>query len=511
MMATRTSQSLLKLLSGVVVDDTQLRECQLTDISMDSRRVVAGGCFVALATKTTDRERHLQQALEKDCFAVLFDADQPLSQYEVDMLKQAVVTGYPVRALAEKAGLIAAKFFDYPSKSMHVIAITGTNGKTSVSQFIAQALEGIHQACGVIGTMGAGRISDLEMTGMTTPDPITMQRLLAKFKHEGCRYVALEASSHALEQGRLNNVEIDVAVLTNLSRDHLDYHKTMEAYGAAKKRLFDMASVTHAVINADDSFGQSLININTNHHQLIKYSLTEKAADLMADNIHYHSEGISFTAVLGSESFAVNLPVLGRFNVENILAAVAALSAIGLEAEQLEQAINECYPVTGRMQTYSVAEQALVVVDYAHTPDALEQALLTLQKHLPKEAELWCVFGCGGDRDIGKRPLMGEVAVNLADYVILTDDNPRTEASNGIVKDILSGCGSSAKMYVEHDRKKAIGYAIQHAQKNDIVLIAGKGHESYQEIDNRRYRFCDGEVVTDFLVAPVVNQSRGGQ
>ena len=489
-------QSLMALLSDVVVDKSVLQECSLTDISMDSRRVAAGGLFLALAKNTVDREKHLRQALEKDIFAVLIDEQQPLTETELEMLNAAVVIAYSVDNLAEKAGFIAARFYGHPSADMTVIAVTGTNGKTSVSQFIAQALESMNKPCGVIGTMGAGRLCDLEMTGMTTPDPVTMQKLLARFQREGCDYVALEASSHALAQGRLNSVEIDIAVLTNLSRDHLDYHKTMANYAAAKKRLFDMDSVQYAVINADDAFGTDVISKLRKNVTLLTYGDAESQVNIRAAHISYKRDGVAFDARVNDTSVAVNLPVLGEFNVDNILAAIGVLTALGLNTEQCRDAINQCQAVSGRMQTYTQAGQPTVVIDYAHTPDALHQALRTLQVHLPDAGQLWCVFGCGGDRDRGKRPLMGKVAEREADQVIVTDDNPRTEDHLLIIEDILAGCDEPQKIRVELDRKLAITYAINHAETKDIVLVAGKGHESYQEINHVRYPFSDAAVVT---------------
>lgn len=489
------SQSLMALLSDLVVDKSTLQECTLSDISMDSRRVAAGGLFLALAKNTVDREKHLRQALEKDIFAVLIDDQQPLTETELQMLTEAVVMAYSVENLAEKAGFIAARFYDHPSKDMTVIAVTGTNGKTSVSQFIAQALESINKPCGVIGTMGAGRLCDLEMTGMTTPDPVTMQKLLAKFKREGCEYVALEASSHALAQGRLNSVDINVAVLTNLSRDHLDYHKTMANYAAAKKRLFDMESVEYAVINADDAFGTDVISKLKSGVNLLTYGGAQNQVNIRAEQIAYKADGVSFEAQVNANKLPVSLPVLGEFNVDNILAAIGVLTALGLDQQQCAEAINQCQAVSGRMQTYTQPGQATVVIDYAHTPDALHQALKTLQVHLPKTGQLWCVFGCGGDRDRGKRPLMGKVAEREANQVIITDDNPRTEDHLLIIEDILAGCDEPQKIRVELDRKLAIGHAINHAKPEDIVLIAGKGHESYQEINHVRYPFSDTAVV----------------
>lgn len=491
-------QSLTLLLQDVVAEGVELQEYMLTDISMDSRRVTSGALFLALAKDAEQRQKHLHQALDKGAFAVLVDADQPLSQQETEMLNEAVVSAYSVKKLAQKAGFIASRFYQEPSQHMTVIAVTGTNGKTSVSQFIAQALEASGKPCGVIGTMGAGRLSDLEMTGLTTPDPVSMQRLLAGFELEGCQYVVLEASSHALEQGRLNSVDINVAVLTNLSRDHLDYHHTMADYAKAKQRLFEMESVSHAVINAHDDFGQALMADLRSDIQLLTYSCSDDA-NLNASDIHCHGDGIQFELSINGQQQCIELPVLGRFNVDNLLATLGVLLSIGYAPQAARQALANCRAVSGRMEAHGIQGQPTTVIDYAHTPDALEQALKTLRSHLNQQGKLWCVFGCGGDRDKGKRPLMGQIAETEADQIIITDDNPRTEDHQAIVNDILAGCREPQNIRVELDRKAAISYAVSHATPHDIVLVAGKGHEAYQEIDHVKYRFSDADVVREVL------------
>lgn len=491
-------QSLTLLLQDVVAEGVELQEYMLTDISMDSRRVTAGGLFLALAKDEAERQKHLHQALDKGAFAVLIDADKPLTQTETAMLNEAVVSAYPVKNLSQQAGSIAARFYQQPSQHMTVIAVTGTNGKTSVSQFIAQVLEADGKPCGVIGTMGAGRLSDLEMTGMTTPDPVSMQRLLAGFELEGCEYVVLEASSHALEQGRLNSVDINVAVLTNLSRDHLDYHHTMADYANAKQRLFEMGSVSRAVINACDSFGRTLMNALRSDIQLLTYSSSDQA-DVSASAIQCHRDGMQFDLVIHGQQQKTTLPVLGRFNVDNALATLGVLLSIGYQPSQARQALSQCRAVAGRMEAYGVDGQPMLVIDYAHTPDALEQALRTLRGHLNQQGKLWCVFGCGGDRDKGKRPLMGKIAEIEADEIIITDDNPRTEDHQAIADDILAGCQQPQAIRVELDRKAAISYAISHAAPNDIVLVAGKGHEAYQEVDHIKFPFSDTVIIKEML------------
>jgi UDP-N-acetylmuramoyl-L-alanyl-D-glutamate--2,6-diaminopimelate ligase len=491
-------QSLTWLLHNWVAEDVELQECMLTDISMDSRRVTAGCLFLALARSPAEREKHLHQALDKGAFAVLIDAANPLSDAEQALLDESVVTAYPIHKLAQQAGFIAARFYEDPSHHMTVIAVTGTNGKTSVSQFLAQALEGSGQPCGVIGTMGAGRISDLELTGMTTPDPVSMQRLLAGFELEGCRYVALEASSHALVQGRLNSVDVNVAVFTNLSRDHLDYHQTMGDYAAAKQKLFEMQSVSQAVINIDDEYGPTMQSALGDHVSVRGYS-SQGPADICASAISCRRDGLAFELSLQGQTRALQLPLMGRFNVDNLLATAAVLSMIGYHSDAVAEALHHCHAVSGRMEGHGQPGQPCIVIDYAHTPDALEQALTSLRGHLPENGQLWCVFGCGGDRDKGKRPLMGQIAESGADQVIITDDNPRSENHALIVDDILAGCREPENIRVELDRKSAIIYAVSNAGPTDIVLVAGKGHEAYQEINQIKYPFSDTQVVSESL------------
>jgi len=503
-MMITNNHSLPMLLAGMLADPSVLADILVQGISLDSRDVEAGSVFLSLAKDVEQRTNNLKQSLAADISIVLYDAELELTEQEHSLLIEAKVAAYAIKKLANKAGEIAARFYGHPSMALDIIAVTGTNGKTSVSQFIAQGLESLGHACGVIGTLGSGRITDLNYTGMTTPDPVTLQKTLAGFCKQGINYAVIEASSHALEQGRLNSIAIDVAVLTNLSRDHLDYHGDMAGYSAAKSELFDFPSVKAAVLNSADSLGQELItklaerdNVTT----LTYNSVENGSSTLSAEHIQMTAEGIEFVlnSVFGSET--VTSELVGRFNIDNLLAAVASLIAIGMTFEQAILAINTCQAVDGRMQSYGGKQQAHIVIDFAHTPDALTQALTSLQAHVPANGDLWCVFGCGGDRDTGKRAVMGKAAEQYADKVVITDDNPRSEDSALIVKDILSGITYPETVLVEHDRKTAITYAITHAKASDIILIAGKGHEKYQDIHGVKYDFSDSQVVLDVLHA----------
>lgn len=498
-------KSLSTLLVGMLVDPSVLDDLNVLGISLDSRQVQAGWLFFSLAADEEQRLEYLQQALSMGAIVVLFDQTQKLTEQEELVLSHAKVKAYPVKVLSNKVGEIAARFYGHPSLALTVIAITGTNGKTSVSQFIAQALESLGHACGVIGTLGVGRIDDLRDTGMTTPDPVTLQAILADFCQQAIKFVVIEASSHALDQGRLNSITIDMAVLTNLSRDHLDYHHDMAAYTAAKKQLFDFTSVKTVVINQADDFGQILITDMDGRDDiaLLTYSSNSEVltAAIQAGEIQTTIDGLNFNISTESGSAIIKSPLLGRFNVDNLLATLASLLALDISFEQVINALSDCHAVEGRMQAYGGNKQPHVVIDFAHTPDALTQALQSLRCHMPSNGMLWCVFGCGGDRDTGKRALMGVGAEINADRVVITADNPRSENNEDIVRDIVSNITDLNKIYIEHDRQSAISYAVHNAKAKDIVLVAGKGHEKHQEIAGVKSPFSDAHAVAKALQA----------
>ncbi len=502
-MITVKKQSLSSLLAGMLADPSLLDEIEVAGISLDSRKIEPGFLFFSLAVKDGQRLAYLEQAIQSGVAVVLYEQAHDLTSDEISALAKSNIAAYAVRDLTDKTGEIAARFYGHPSLALTIIAVTGTNGKTSVSQFIAQSLESLGLACGVVGTLGVGRIQALNSTGMTTPDPITLQGILADFCQKDIKYAVIEASSHALEQGRLNSITIDVAVLTNLTRDHLDYHKTMDDYATAKARLFNFASVKTAIINSADDFGKTLISSLSaiDAVDVLTYSSHGFDACFYAENKQTTQQGMQFDLVSGSGSASVSSTLLGYFNIDNLLATVASLHAIDISFEDIISCIEQCYAVDGRMQSYGKQQQTQIVVDFAHTPDALAQALKSLRAHVPAKGQLWCVFGCGGDRDIGKRPEMGRNAENYADRLVVTDDNPRSEDPTTIVSDILAGIIAPGKVYVEHDRKKAIAYAVLHATSDDIVLIAGKGHEQYQEISGIQQPFSDARVVTEMLAA----------
>ncbi|MDO7596653.1 MAG: UDP-N-acetylmuramoyl-L-alanyl-D-glutamate--2,6-diaminopimelate ligase [Pseudomonadota bacterium] len=503
-MTVTNKQSLSMLLAGTMTAPFVLADVIVTGLTLDSRQVQRGNLFITLSANKEQRALHIEQALTLGAIAILFDASHVLSEQETVALAQENVKAYPIKNLADKAGEIAARFYGHPSLAMTVIAVTGTNGKTSVSQFIAQSLEFLGFPCGVIGTLGIGRLNNLQSSGMTTPDPVSLQAALAEFCQQTIKYAVIEASSHALEQGRLNSVDVDVAVLTNLSRDHLDYHQDMVSYAAAKQRLFDMSNLKTAVINSDDDFGISLMTRLAANKDLtvISYSSQGKnAMSIQAQAIDATNDGVNFELVGDSSSAQIQSSLLGRFNVDNLLATAASLLAINVSFDDVIRALVQCHSVEGRMQCYGGDQQPHLVIDFAHTPDALEQVLKSLRVHLANDGQLWCVFGCGGDRDMGKRAVMGQIAEQYADRIVLTDDNPRSEMPAAIVNDILSGIKEQQKVHVEHDRKLAITYVITHANDSDMVLVAGKGHEQYQETAGVKHPFSDALVVKQVLLA----------
>ncbi len=383
--------------------------------------------------------------------------------------------------LHAQVGEIASRFYGRPSEAMHVVGVTGTNGKTSTVQLIAQALHHLGYRSATIGTLGAGLHGQVEEGERTTPDAIHVQELLASFRDAGATHVAMEVSSHALEQGRVGAVTFGTAVFTNLTRDHLDYHGSMEAYGDAKAKLFGWPTLTHAVINVDDAFGRELLGRTPDRVRKLRVSAAgDLASDVRASNIVTSAEGIRFDLHTPWGARAVQTHLIGRFNVDNLLAVAAVLGALGESFDRMIDAVSALQPVNGRMSRLGGHRgQPLVVVDYAHTPDALEQSLHAVRAHC--EGRLICVFGCGGERDAGKRPLMGAIAERLADVAIVTDDNPRGENGDAIVAQIMAGFAHPDAAVVQRDRALAIAEALRIARPGDAVLIAGKGHETYQE------------------------------
>ena len=461
-------------------------------LSADSRDLQEGDAFIALAGASTHGLRFAGTALAAGVSAILYEEPAP----EGAALPTIAVG---VDGLRSQLGSLADRFYGAPSRALAMTGVTGTNGKTSTVQLIAQALSQRGETVGTIGTLGAGLYGQLVAGERTTPDVVAVHRLLATLRQQGAVKVAMEVSSHALEQGRVDEVAFQVAVFTNLTRDHLDYHGTMEAYGAAKAKLFAWPSLRAVVINLDDAFGPPLMQKVAAGVQRFGFSSRGHAdAVLRAENLRLSPEGLAFDLVEAGARHAVTSPLLGRFNIDNLLAVAGSLRALGWPLAEVAAALARLTPVDGRMSRVGGRKGLpLVVVDYAHTPDALEQALASLREHTP--GRLTCVFGCGGDRDRGKRPQMAAIAERGADRVIVTDDNPRSENGDDIVAEIVAGFANANAVEVQRDRAAAIASALRGAGAEDIILVAGKGHETYQEVSGVRTPFDDLRVASALL------------
>ncbi|WP_165008652.1 UDP-N-acetylmuramoyl-L-alanyl-D-glutamate--2,6-diaminopimelate ligase [Neisseria yangbaofengii] len=472
----------------------------------DSRQIKAGDIFIACQGEYTDGRSYIPAAISNGAAFVFWDDDGRFAwNPEWDVPNQGI------KDLKHRAGILAAEVYGNASDGLTVWGVTGTNGKTSVTQWLAQAADLLGGKCAVIGTVGNGFWGNLEDTTHTTPAPVDVQTLLHRFKQQGATAAAMEVSSHGLDQFRVNGVPFRSAVFTNLTRDHLDYHGTMDAYGDIKARLFYWQGLKHAVINVDDEYGAALAGRLKTSEASFSEAKTEGFAKTEADGqLKVYGYGFSETADIritafqaASDGMNVELDtpwgkgscrtrLLGRFNAQNLAACVGVLCAEGHPLEKVLAVLSQIRPATGRMDCIMNAGKPLVVVDYAHTPDALEKALATLQEIKPKNAALWCVFGCGGNRDRGKRPLMGAAAAAGADKVVVTSDNPRMEEPQAVINDILPAVANPEK--VEADRRAAIEFAVQQAAEHDIILIAGKGHETYQDVQGVKHHFSDFEI-----------------
>lgn len=481
-------QSIKPLLAGFDIDAPDIL---ISDLVLDSRDVAIHKVFVAIGGHALDGRDFIPQAISLGAKVILAESEEADRHGQMDMREQSLIISF--YQLPQKLSALAAAFYHYPAEKMDVVAVTGTNGKTSTVQLTTQLAYLLGQKVASIGTLGAGLFNHqdaqqtLDSTINTTPDAISMQRLMADFTQQNTRQVALEASSHALIQQRIAALKCDVAVFTNLSRDHLDYHVTMSAYAQAKRSLLQQPGLSHAVINADDKEHENWLTAMPSGVRPVLFGLklSPDASDAnhlfcIAQDIVYMEDGCRFSLNSSWGQCALQLSLLGQFNVSNVLAAIAVQLCLGKSLQQIAEVTRQLSPVPGRMELFAAAGQATLVVDYAHTPDALEQALIALRLHC--QGQLWCVFGCGGDRDTGKRTLMGEIAENLADRVIITNDNSRNEEPQNIADEILSGCLNPEQIMVELDRRKAIQVAHAQAQAGDIILVAGKGHEDYQII-----------------------------
>ena len=482
-------------------------------MTSDTRALKAGDVMLAYSVgnsrQLTDNRPYIAKGLSLGAALVLYEPSGLTEELKTVCKDSRCVA---VNDLAEQAGQIAANWYGHPSKSMRVVGITGTNGKTTISQWLSQASHSADQPSGVIGTLGAGLVNDLTMTGFTTPDAARLQGLLKEIQGRGAHNVAVEVSSHALDQGRVNGINFDAVVITNLSQDHLDYHGDMKEYATAKKKILDLPGVKHVIVNADDWFGQECLKYlakKLGDADVTVWAYASKSENLLslpcfamqsfrrvlATDLQMNDQGMKFQIIIdGEDAGLIQSHIVGAFNVSNALAVFTCLLAGGKTIKSAKNSIEHLQVVQGRMELVprSTAQQPMVVIDFAHTPDALEQVLKTLQEIAKQRAgQLWCVFGCGGDRDSLKRPIMGRIAESLADHVMVTSDNPRSEVPEKIMADILAGFEMPEKAHVNADRATAILQVIRQAQPKDVVLIAGKGHEEIQEVAGKKHPFSD--------------------
>ena len=455
-------------------------------LSADSRAMGQGDGFIAWPGAATDARRYVGDVLAAGATACLVEA------LDVESF------GFSDGRIAAYAGLkaatapIAAGYFNAPSRQLQVVAVTGTNGKTSTAWWLAQALGRVGRKCGVVGTLGAGAPDALVPNGLTTPDPVLLQQQLRCFVDQRFVACALEASSIGLAEHRLDATQIGVALFTNFTQDHLDYHGSMQSYWAAKEALFAWPGLQAAVINIDDAKGAALADALMASSLDIWTVSVQRPARLQAQAIRQGMQTLAFEVVEGTQRQPVSVSTVGLYNVSNLLGVVAAMRALGISLQDAAVAASGLPPVPGRLETLAMANQPLVAIDYAHTPDALEKVLLALRGVAnSRGGQLWCVFGCGGDRDTSKRPLMAAAAQKNADRLVVTSDNPRHENPSVIIDHILQGLARGDSVQVQTDRAVAIAQTVALAQPGDVVLLAGKGHETYQDVQGVKQPFSD--------------------
>jgi len=478
--------NLHELLEGWVDDAPAIR---LGGIGLDNRSIQPGEAFVAVKGQLGHGLDYARAAVSAGAVAVIHDGLQDVPGLDVPAIK--------VAGLGDRLGELASRFYSAPSEQMQIAGVTGTNGKTSVAHFLAQSWQRVYGNAGMVGTLGYGPVGHLQSGDRTTPDALRLQHVLSDCVKAGVEHLAMEVSSHALQQHRCQTVQFDAAIFTNLSRDHLDYHADMADYAAAKRRLFTDHAPSFAIINHDDAYGRQWFGELNGGMQMLSFGL-HKGAELRAKIRSVDIDGmtIRITGPWGSEEIHTSL--LGAFNVSNLLAAAGTLILMGMPWHVVLHQIEVMQPVPGRMMRLGgQAGQPVVVVDYAHTPDALESALSAVRAHL--NGKLVCVFGCGGNRDQGKRPQMGRAAEMLADDVFVTSDNPRNESASKIIEDVIAGLEQPGRATIEPDRAAAIRRAIANCKPGDVVLVAGKGHETWQEIGGNKIPFSDENVILHAL------------
>lgn len=485
-------KSLSNLLENLTEISPKFSTIQINHITNDSRTVTKNTLFLAFPGERVDGRDYIVKAIEMGAAAVCYESLSPHPSPLPLAGEEALI---PIENLKQKQAIIAARFYDFPGKKLKVIGVTGTNGKSSVTHYIAQALSLTANTCAVIGTLGYGFLPNLIKTVNTTPDALELQEILFELKNQGAKIIAMEISSHGLVENRVENMLFDTAVFTNLTQDHLDFHGTMENYQAAKELIFQLPGLKNAVINIDDPAGKYYAAQYKHKLSVITFSTHQnKDADILVEKlaVTHHGFDINISTPWGSGAF--HLPLLGKFNIQNSLAVLGVLGILAIPFEIILKHLSQLHNVAGRMQLYEINNAPRVIVDFAHTPDALENILKTLRTHC--DGKLWCIFGCGGDRDRTKRPKMGKIAAAFCDQIVITNDNPRSESPEEIAAEILGGITDKAKAYIKLDRHDAIQFAIQSADLNDLIIVAGKGHETEQIMKDEIMHFNDGEVVS---------------
>lgn len=489
------SKSLAELLVGLANIDVLI---DVTGVAIDSRKVKAGDLFLAYRGTQVNGADYIDNAIQAGAVAIAIDEDEEMNLQSIPVMVVKVAN------LRKQAGVIISRFYDEPSKQMQVIGVTGTNGKTTVSYMIAQVLFMLGKQSAIIGTIGQGQFGKVEPTSTTTPDPVKLHSLFYSWRNE-VDSVVMEVSSHALDQGRVAGIEFNTAIFTNLSRDHLDYHRTFKDYADAKFQLFQTSGLKRVVVNIDDAYGVQLIDLLPKNLNIFAYSTITIQSEINKPKINRNDVSFIFCEKIETDQLKTKLTIqspwgqvtietglLGNFNRENILAAFSTLCASGFSAEQVAAALSRFTGIPGRMECFSSESSPLLVVDYAHTPDALEKALTALR--LYGKGKLFCIFGCGGNRDVGKRSQMGAIAESLSDQIVLTNDNPRTESEKKIIENILEGIKEKSQVIIKYDRSDAIINTFLNANKDDVILIAGKGHETTQQIGSTLLPFSDREL-----------------
>ena len=479
----------------------RLRDLTINALRLDSRAVTPGDLFLAVPGHNMDGRRFIDAAIRAGATVVVEEGDT------FAVHPHAGAARITVPELRRQVGVLAARYFGEPGRRLKVIGVTGTNGKTSITWFLRDALNALGHACGLIGTLGVGLKGHEDSTGHTTPDPITLQKALRALCDAGADSVAMEVSSHALDQHRLGSTPVRIAVFSNLSRDHLDYHGDMDSYLLAKVALFTRPELQEAVMNSDDAAAPVLLGRLNDGVRCITYG-AQAGATVRCVAWQPHPDGMDLRLTVGAEAVNVTLPLFGAFNLSNVMAVAGALHGSGVEPRALAGALAAITPVPGRMEPVRAAGKPTVIVDYAHTPDGLEKALAAAREHFP--GRLHCVVGCGGDRDTGKRPLMAAAAERGADRVLFTNDNPRGEHPDAIIDQMRAGLDDPGAVQVETDRRRAVALAVSQAGADDVVLVAGKGHEDYQEVAGERHPMDDRDLAREALAAWQAPASAGG-